>query len=127
MESSDTMGCEQHFRRSRSGHFMERDGAARKPGVAFCKDKKVCFFARDQALLASVLYALSRRPDSYYVKYSVEPRDGVYLGRCFMVDRELVGQVWAEFKMHPRLHCCVQDDAFTSDYRDQVRYWRERE
>ena len=48
--------------------------------------KKLCFVATDQALLADVLGQLAERPDCVYVKYSIDPRDGMYLGRWFLMD-----------------------------------------
>ena len=104
------------FRRSRSGYFMEIRGRAWHEGKRCC-EKKLCFVATDQALLADVLRQLAERPDCYYVKYSVHPRDGMYLGRCFLTDEHEVGLLWAEYKTHPRLFCSVQDDDFTAPFR----------
>lgn len=104
------------FRPSRVGPFMELTGPAWHPKRRGCQ-KKLCFVATDRALLADVLGRLAERPDCYYVKYSVRPRDGMYLGRCFLVDEQAVGRVWAEFKTHPRLFCSVQDDDFTAPFR----------
>jgi hypothetical protein len=110
------------FRRSSNGYFMEITGAAwyrkkpwykRKGGCP----KKLCFVATDQSLLADVLRQLAERPDCHYVKYSVHPRDGMYLGRCFLADECEVGKLWAKFKRHPRLFCSVQDDDFTARFR----------
>ncbi len=79
--------------------------------------KKLCFVATDQALLADVLGQLAERPDCVYVKYSIAPRDGMYLGRCFLMDDHEVGVLWAKFKAHPSLFCSVQDDEFTAPFR----------
>jgi hypothetical protein len=98
------------------GHFMDLHGPASKSGGPYC-NKKLCFVATDQELLADVLAELAERPDCYYVKYSVEPRDGMYLGRCFLMDEHEVGVVWAKYKNHPRLFCSVQDDDFTKPFR----------
>jgi hypothetical protein len=68
-------------------------------------------------LLADVLRQLAERPGCYYVKYSIHPRDGMYLGRCFLMDEPEVGKLWAKFKTHPRLFCSVQDDDFTARFR----------
>lgn len=68
-------------------------------------------------LLADVLRRLAERPDCCYVKYSVHPRDGMYLGRCFLTDEHEVGVLWAEYKAHPRLFCSIQDDDFTAPFR----------
>lgn len=70
-----------------------------------------------QGILADVLQQLAWRPDCVYVKYSVRPREGMYLGRCFLKDEYEVGLLWAEFKNHPRLFCSVQDDDFTAPFR----------
>jgi hypothetical protein len=112
------------FRLTSDGYFMECLGPAwhkQKPWYApkrYC-NKKLCFVATDQALLADVLGQLTERPDCYYVKYSVYPRDGMYLGRCFLLGEQEVGLLWAEFKTHPRLFCTVQDDDFTAPYRPE--------
>jgi hypothetical protein len=98
------------------GHFMARRGPAWNAEGRYCQ-KKLCFVATDRTLLADFLGALAERPDCYYVKYSVRPRDGMYLGRCFLVDEQAVGQLWAEYKAHPRVFCSVQDDDFTAAFR----------
>jgi hypothetical protein len=109
---------ERFFFLTSNGYFMERRGPAWYTQKEYC-NKKLCFVATDQALLAEVLRELADRPDCYYVKYSVEPRDGMYLGRCFLIDERQVGLVWAEFKAHPQLFCSVQDDDFTANYRPE--------
>ena len=63
------------------------------------------------------LSELADRPDCYYVKYSIEPRDGMYLGRCFLLHDQEVGTLWREYKKHPRMMCNVQDDDFTLPFR----------
>ena len=113
---------ESPFRRSSNGYFMEILGPAsykKKPWYkrkANCQ-KKLCFVATDQALLADVLRQLAERPDCRYVKYSTYRKDGMYLGRCFLMDEHEVGALWAAYKGHPRLFCSVQDDHFTAHYR----------
>ena len=104
------------FRRTSNGYFMHLHGPAWNDEGRCC-NKKLCFVATDRALLADVLLQLAGRPDCHYVKYSVYPRDGMYLGRCFLMDEQEVGVVWAEFKAHPRLFCSVQDDDFTAPFR----------
>ncbi len=99
-----------------NGCFMEFSGPARNKEQRCC-EKNLCFVVTDQALLADVLRQLAERPDCYYVKYSVEPRDGMYLGRCFLVDEHEVGVLWAEYKAHPRLFCSIPDDEFTAPFR----------
>jgi hypothetical protein len=95
---------------------MEIRGPAWYEGKVGCQ-KKLCFVATDQELLADVLRRLAERPDCYYVKYSVDSRDGMYLGRCFLIDEHEVGLLWAEYKAHPRLFCSIQDDDFTAPFR----------
>jgi hypothetical protein len=102
------------FRRTNNGYFMHLHGPAWERGGS---NKKLCFVATDQALLADVLLQLAERPDCCYVKYSVYQRDGMYLGRCFLMDDHEVGVVWADFKAHPRLFCTIQDDDFTAPFR----------
>ena len=107
---------EKSFQMTPSGAFMERRGAGWNEERRFCQ-KKLCFVATDQLLLAEVLGQLAERPDCFYVKYSVRERDRMYLGRCFMVGEQEVGEMWAEYKMHPRMMCSVQDDEFTRRFR----------
>ena len=104
------------FRPAMGGYFMAIDGPASGGNKPACQ-KKLCFVATDQSLLADVLRELAARPDCHYVKYSVHPRDGMYLGRCFLSDNHEVGVLWAKYKMHPRLFCSVQDDDFTAPFR----------
>ena len=104
------------FRPAFGGYFMARHGPASTSGRPCCQ-KKLCLVATDQALLIDILARISDRPDCYYVKYSVYPRDGMYLGRCFLMDEEQVGRLWAELHDHPRLFCSVQDDDFTAPFR----------
>src|SRR5262245_20460051 len=104
------------FRLTPNGYFMDRRGPAWNEEGRCC-EKKLCFVATDRALLADVLRQLAERPDCYYVKYSVRPRDGMYLGRCFLMDEQEVGVLWAEYKQHPRLFCTIQDDEFTAPFR----------
>ena len=104
------------FRLTANGYFMHCHGPEWYKGNPGCQ-KKLCFVATDQALLADVLYELAERPDCVYVKYSVHPRDGMYLGRCFLVDEHEVGVLWAKYKEHPRLFCSIQDDDFTAPFR----------
>jgi hypothetical protein len=106
------------FRPILDGHFMARQGRAWNPQGPYCH-KKLCFVATDQALLVDVLRHLSERPDCHFVKYSTRPRDGMYLGRCFLVHEQAVGALWAEYKEHPRLLCSIQDDDFTRPFRPQ--------
>ena len=95
---------------------MELRGPAWHRNQPYCQ-KKLCFVATDRAMLADILRVLAERPDCHYVKYSVHPRDGMYLGRYFLVNEHQVGVLWAEYKGHPRLFCSVQDDDFTAPFR----------
>jgi hypothetical protein len=99
---------------------MEIRGPASNNGKKCC-EKKLCFVATDQSLLAEVLRQLAERPDCYYVKYSVYQKDGMYLGRCFLMDEQEVGLLWAKYKEHPRLFCSIQDDEFTAAFRPPDR------
>jgi hypothetical protein len=98
------------------GYFMALWGPAWNEDARGCR-KKLCFVATDQALLADVLSELADRPDCVFVKYSTYQKDGMYLGRCFLTNEHEVGVLWAKYKPHPRLFCCVQDDEFTSAFR----------
>src|SRR4051812_7381628 len=108
------------FRLSSNGYFMELRGPAWTRAEQCC-EKKLCFVATDRLLLAELLGELAERPDCYYVKYSISPRDGMYLGRCFLTDEHEVGLLWAKYKAHPRIFCSVQDDDFTAPFRPSER------
>jgi hypothetical protein len=108
------------FQMTVNGSFMERRGAAWNEEKRFCQ-KKLCFVATDQSLLAGVLGELADRADCVYAKYSARPRDGMYLGRCFLLDEQQVGALWAKYKVHPRMMCSVQDDDFTLQFRPSHR------
>ena len=110
---------ESGFEPSHGGVFMQRSGAGREPGVTYSQ-RKLCFVATDRTLLAETLLELSKRSDCYAVKYSVQPKNGMYLGRCFMLEDNLVGEMWQRFKRHPRLMCTIQDDDFTAQFRSRT-------
>jgi hypothetical protein len=104
------------FRLTSDGYFMHFWGPAWGNDKQGCQ-KKLCFVATDREFLAEVLDELAMRSDCVYVKYSIRPRDGMYLGRCFLLDEHEVGKLWAQYKAHPRLFCSVQDDDFTAPFR----------
>jgi len=116
----DLEQVESQFEPSQGGVFMQRWGAGRKDGVSRSRCK-LCFAATDKAFLAQFLLGLSRQPDCYFVKYSTTVRDGMSLGRCFMLDDRKVGELWRQFKAHPKLLCSVQDDDFTEQFRERDR------
>jgi hypothetical protein len=105
---------ETHFEVSRTV-FMLRHGLGRQGGI--CSNKKLCFVAHDKEHLVGLLLDLTRRPDCYVVKYSIEPRDTMYLGRAFMTGDEVVGKLWAEFHDDPKVFCSIQDDDFAERFR----------
>lgn len=111
---------EKEFEPARGGVFMRRYGDGRRPGTDY-STKKLCLVATDRAYLANTLLRLSRRPDCYYVKYSTQSKDGMYLGRCFLLQDDAVGELWQELKSDPRLMCSIQDDAFTERFRRPPR------
>jgi hypothetical protein len=113
----DLEQIEASFQPIQGGVFMRRWGAGHADGVAYSQ-RKLCLVATDKALLAGILLELSRQPDCYFVKYSVQSRDGMYLGRCFMLDDRRIGDLWRELKAHPQLMCSVQDDDFTRPFRE---------
>lgn len=51
------------------------------------------------------------------MKYSTEPRDGMYLGRCFLISDAAAARLCAEHKPHPKLMVTLQDDDFFHAYR----------
>jgi len=95
---------------------MRRYGAGRKSDAEY-SIKKLCLVATDRKHLARTLFRLSQRLDCYYVKYSTRPKDGMYLGRCFLLLDDAVGELWLELRSDPRLMCSVQDDEFTARFR----------
>jgi len=104
------------FEPRNNGYFQIRNGRGRRPDVAY-SNKKLCFVATDQQFLAALLRELSDREDCYFVKFTTAPKDGMYLGRCFLLNDSTVGELWQQYKVHPRLMCTVQDDDFTSAFR----------
>jgi hypothetical protein len=115
-ETEDRMDEESKF--ERRGPFMARDGLAKTSGGVACQ-KKLCLVATDKAFLIRLLVELSERPDCFFVKYSVEAKDGMYLGRAFLTDEPLVGDLWLLYKDHPKLMCSIQDDDYTKPIRDR--------
>ena len=120
--SAAEIGDQLDFRSVMDGVFMARDGCARQPGAAYC-NKKICFAATDLLFLATLLRELSKHPQAYFVKFSTKPRDGMFLGRCFFVDEEPVGETWALYKRHPKVFCNIQDDDFSIQWRESVKDW----
>ncbi len=97
------------------GRFRERHGRA--AGAARFCNKKLCLVATDQAYLVQLLLELSDRSDCYYVKYTPAPRDGMYLGRVFLLDERAVGELWAHLKRDDKVLCSIQDDDFVNAFR----------
>lgn len=109
---------ESGFELSPRGGYRTRRGAGWSEGARFSR-KKLCLSSTDPAFLAGMLLSLSRRPDCYFVKFAVRARDGMYAGRCFLLEDRRVGELWRRLKGHPKLLCTVQDDEFTADYRSR--------
>ena len=101
----------------RDGLYMVRLGAMYAPGPPPC-NLKLCYVATDKDFLIRWLDALARRPDCWAAKYSISPKDGMYLGRCFLSSGETIGALWHQHKQHPKLMCSAQDDDFTISYRN---------
>lgn len=106
---------ESRFTPSHGGIFMERFGPVGE-GNPFSQ-KKVCLVATDQEYLVRFLYELSLREDCYYVKYSTRPRDGMYLGRCFLETDEDAAMLCQDLKAHPKFLVSLQDDDFFATFR----------
>jgi hypothetical protein len=96
--------------------FFARDGRAKLAGEPK-PARKLCLVATDQRFLAEILLELSNDARCHFVKYSRRPKDGMYLGRCFVTDDDLLGALWARYKRHPKLMCSLQDDAFVERFR----------
>lgn len=106
---------EAQFEPTPGGTFRKRFGAAGRDAAH--SQKKVCFVATDKPFLVRLLYELSLQPECYWVKYSVQPRDGMYLGRCFMTSDAAAGRLCFEYKVHPKLMVSLQDDEFAAQFR----------
>lgn len=112
------MSLESEFQmRNGNPNFLCREGPAglQEPYA----QQKLCFTATDRELLARHLLALSRRDDCVFVKFGVKDRGGMFLGRCFLLTQQAVGEVWAMYKRHPTIFCTVQDDDFTERFRER--------
>ena len=98
------------------GTFMLRYGAARERADTKC-NKKLCVVATDLEYLAALMHQLAERDDCFAVKYSSSPRDGMYLGRCFLTSDEAIGRLTNELKADPKLMVSLQDDDFFNPFR----------
>jgi hypothetical protein len=109
---------ERHFEANRNV-YRARDGKGRDRTRSDQphSNRKLCFVATDKDFLVRLLYDLSLRDDCYFVKYSADARDGMYLGRAFFLDDTTAGGLWAEYKKHPKLMCSLQDDDITDGFR----------
>jgi hypothetical protein len=96
------------------GRFRTRSGAGASGPHS---NKKLCLAATDKRHLVELLYAYSLRPDCFWVKYTPEPRDSLYLGRVFLADDNAVGVEWARLKDDHKILCSVQDDDFIAAFR----------
>jgi hypothetical protein len=90
-----------------------RAGAQEETG----SNKKLCFVAVGKRVLVQTLLDLSDRPDCYPVKYSTWNKGGMFLGRCFMTNDQIVRDLWQRLKPHPNLMCTIQDDDLTAQFR----------
>jgi hypothetical protein len=95
--------------------FLFRFGSAGEKGRRAPCNRKLCFVATDPRLLADLLDELAGEPDCFFVKFSVEPKDGMYLGRCFLTTPERIGEMWARFK--PTIACFARCKTTTSSSR----------
>jgi hypothetical protein len=107
------------------GSFLCMDGPAKKLGLKFA-NVKVCITCRDSNFLQSLLLKISQDKECYWVKMSTKARDGMFLGRCFFTTKNHAGLIWAKYKMHPRLMVTLQDDDFTSAFRESVFPWTDK-
>jgi hypothetical protein len=115
MNPTSAGDLEAKFVPTRGGVFMERYGGAGRS--ASHSEKKVCVVETDKTFLVALLYEWSKRSDCHYVKYSVSPRDGMYLRRCFLTSDETAGRLCREYKGHPKVMVTIQDDDFFNAYR----------
>lgn len=104
----------------KKGSFLTLNGRAQLLTKNY-SNKKLCFVCTDKEFLMNLLVELSEHRDCFFVKLSAEPRDKMYLGRCFFTSDELIGEFWAKYKMNPKVLCNVQDDDFVNPFREQVK------
>ena len=102
--------------------FLCKDGPAKLAGNQYSK-MKVCFTCTDSEFLKLLLAKIATEEECYWVKMSINSRDGMYLGRCFFSSKDYAVQVWAKYKTHPKIMVTLQDDEFVSAYREQVASW----
>ncbi len=105
--------------------FLCLDGPAKKAGLKH-SNMKVCFTTKDSEFLKKLLIRIAQDEHCYWVKLSTKSRDGMFLGRSFFTTKEKAGETWAKYKMHPRLMVTLQDDDFSSAYREFVVSWQEK-
>lgn len=98
------------------GGFFYRHGPAHARGEEHC-NRKLCITATDEEALLALLDELAARDDCYYVKRSRVPREGMFIGRCFLTDEQEIGRLWQELKVHPKFYCSVQDDDWSEGFR----------
>ena len=99
------------------GRFRVRDGAG--AAGTYC-NRKLCLVATDKRYLVRLLHAYSLRADCFWVKFTPDARDGMYLGRVFFADERAVGAEWAALKDDRKILCSVQDDDFIAPYRPKA-------
>lgn len=99
--------------------FLVRDGKARSSSESH-SNKKLCFVSTDKEFLMKLLFELSEHDECFFVKLKDIPRDGMYLGRVFFTNDQLVGEHWAKYKLHPKVMCNIQDDEFADEFRGKV-------
>lgn len=103
------------FELTACGSYRFRYGPVGR-GAAHSK-KKVCLVATDRPFLVGLLHELSLRDDCFYVKYSTYAREGMLLGRVFMITDDAAGRLCEELKSHPKLFASIQDDDFFAPFR----------
>lgn len=102
------------------GSFLCLDGPARKAGLA-PSNVKLCLTCRDIELLRSIFSEIIKEPTCYWVKMSSQPKDGMFLGRCFFTTKEMAGFMWDKYKKHPNLMVNLQDDDFANQFRTKSK------
>jgi hypothetical protein len=112
-----TSEIDPRFELTPGGKFADRYGAQGRD--AEYSQRKLCIVATDVRFLADFLYELSLRSDCHYVKFSLAPRDGMHLGRCFLATDQAAGELCQQLKSHPKLLVTVQDDDFFAAFRER--------
>ena len=100
------------------GVYMVRHGPAIDCPSQERPHLKLCITTRNQEVLVQELLEVSRLPHCFAVKFSTQAKEGMYLGRTYILGDEENGRLWQKFKRHPHFYCSLQDDGYTARFRE---------